>query len=134
MKKLSKPMIAAIIIGKIAQHAFVFLTLAGLSAAVLAKEVHEYMEGVPEITPCYVTVSPEITLSCEELAHFEQTEHAGIVTAYWEDGSTDDLYIPQDGQTLEIGAQTGTLTVHVQAVGATEYTDEMITVTVRDMK
>jgi hypothetical protein len=74
-----------------------------------------------------------MTLQCEDLAYFEHAEHIEIINAQWQDGSTDGVQISQDGQSLEISEQTGTLTVHVNAVGSSaEYTDADITVSVRN--
>ena len=133
-KQISKPMIAAIVLGKIVQHGCILSLLCGISAAAIAGELHEYMEGVPRITPCEITIPTNMTLQCDDLAYFGHAEHIEIINAQWQDGSTDGVQISQDGQSLEISEQTGTLTVHVYAVGSNaEHADADAVINVRGL-
>ena len=134
MKKLSKPMIAAIVLGKIVQHGCILCLLCGVSAVVLAGELHAYMDDVPRITTCEFSVPTDTTISCEDFAYFENAAYYQISDAHWQDGSTDGVQISQDGQSLEISEQTGTLTVHVYAVGSNaEHADADAVINVRGL-
>lgn len=109
------------------------LTLTLAAGGVCTYGVMHYIRHTPVITPHENVVTlPETVLSIDTLADVIQYEEKRIAGASWSDGSADELYIRDNGQSLSVGDRTGTVQVVITAVGTVaEHRDAVVTVEVR---
>ena len=81
----------------------------------LVNGIVNYVQGVGEICVNDYSTVPNSTVSIDKLAVWENVKAIYITDARWDDGSKTGLTVAADGQSLEIGDQTGEITAVICA-------------------